>query len=348
MIHPALIQFRTLSFSVSTAETLGLEAAVLLNCLEQWSAAMPDSAGWWELDNQRLLNMLPFWKASDIRRIMLQLSDTGIVEMTGFIDLSSRQWRFRFAGQATPGPAAEIPKAKHSDTAKTSPLPGLQPIAEDWQPDPQLLVELEQHHGIPPEFARQQRDEFVRYWGERGEPAHSWSSRFRDRVLARWQRGRRGVDKSIGAHWQPAEHTITELADRIGVSPGFIDDSIGEFIAYWLENDPAAGNWNARFLRHVKKQWQLCNSRLSPAGEPTPLLRDWQPSEDVLDILSTGGIGTDFAHSKLPEFVLYWRDRGEARASWDSCFLNFVRRQADGRQEGFAHRHTDPAWRHGA
>lgn len=64
-----------------------------------------------------------------------------------------------------------------------------------------------------------------------------------------------------------------------------------------------------------------------PKGKPShPMTTDWQPSQTALDILSQQGINAEFAQSCLPEFQLYWIQRGDTRPGWDACFINSVRR----------------------
>lgn len=49
--------------------------------------------------------------------------------------------------------------------------------------------------------------------------------------------------------------------------------------------------------------------------------RDFQPSDEVLARLAQSSIDRDFALSLVPEFVIYWRERGERTHSWNSKFL---------------------------
>lgn len=53
----------------------------------------------------------------------------------------------------------------------------------------------------------------------------------------------------------------------------------------------------------------------------------WLPSKAAIDILKKQhGISSEFAEKCIPEFILYWKDRGESRPSWDSTFItNTVR-----------------------
>lgn len=75
------------------------------------------------------------------------------------------------------------------------------------------------------------------------------------------------------------------------------------------------------------------DARAAAAGD-TPLngkpkrhiSADWQPSQEGIQILRQQGITEDFARSCLPEFKLYWTERGDERHGWDACFINSVKR----------------------
>lgn len=64
---------------------------------------------------------------------------------------------------------------------------------------------------------------------------------------------------------------------------------------------------------------------------PAPISAHWQPSQAALDILRQQSIPEDFAHQCVPEFRLYWTERGEKRPGWDASFVNSVKRSWDKR-----------------
>lgn len=64
----------------------------------------------------------------------------------------------------------------------------------------------------------------------------------------------------------------------------------------------------------------------APPGGLRRMERGWRPGAEALDILVRDGVARDFADSMVEEFVLYWRERGEARPSWNSAFVRWVRR----------------------
>jgi hypothetical protein len=51
------------------------------------------------------------------------------------------------------------------------------------------------------------------------------------------------------------------------------------------------------------------------------------PSVDAMQILTRSGIAVDFIEDAIPEFVLYWRERGDALKTWNSKFIAHIRRQ---------------------
>ena len=52
------------------------------------------------------------------------------------------------------------------------------------------------------------------------------------------------------------------------------------------------------------------------------------PSNDALQILVRQGASTPtLSRMQMPEFILYWRDRGDVSSTWDSKFIQHVRRQ---------------------
>ena len=40
------------------------------------------------------------------------------------------------------------------------------------------------------------------------------------------------------------------------------------------------------------------------------------------------GIDNNFIEESLPEFKLYWKEDGRASVSWDSKFINFIKKRA--------------------
>ncbi|HOY21973.1 MAG TPA: DnaT-like ssDNA-binding domain-containing protein [Cellvibrio sp.] len=53
---------------------------------------------------------------------------------------------------------------------------------------------------------------------------------------------------------------------------------------------------------------------------------NWQPDREVIGQIRQHNIEESFIWQQLPDFILYWRERGEAHHSWGSKFLAHVKR----------------------
>ena len=53
---------------------------------------------------------------------------------------------------------------------------------------------------------------------------------------------------------------------------------------------------------------------------------NWQPNQEVYEVLSMGGISKEFSN-KLQEFKIYWGEKGLLKDNWNSIFVDFVRRE---------------------
>jgi hypothetical protein len=58
---------------------------------------------------------------------------------------------------------------------------------------------------------------------------------------------------------------------------------------------------------------------------PRPIAANWTPSADFYETLQLAEIDAEFANARVAEFVLYWRDSQQAKASWNTTFLQFVK-----------------------
>ena len=318
----SLIPEKPLLVSPSLAATLGLEEAVLLNVLGEvvtHAQRYQPSNQWHDISMQQLIELLPFWGAADLQRIATSLKDKGVLQINSAPITESRQLSFslEFVNRKTTQTTAPVPSSAQSK----------QLITSHWQPCEDTVRQLSQYN-IPLAFIEQQIPEFVTYWSERGEPQYSWGSKFIKRVLHAWRdkESAQASETFITHGWQPAPDTIDFLEQRSNIPRDFIQDCIPEFIIYWDNRKPLhANDWNSKFVEHTRRQWAKCTEELK--GNPMPRLMpgNWQPDSAAFDVLSMSNIERSFAHKLVPEFVLYWRDRGEARSSWNKTFIQHAK-----------------------
>jgi len=332
-MQSSLIPERPLIISPTLAATIGLEEAVLLHVLSELmahrSSQTRQGLKWTELDQQTLLDALPFWAWIDVKRVQKNLLDLGLIlvdAQTGRQD----SWLFainqRSAESAVPVPPPRPPAASNPQLARNNGRASY--ISDDWQPDGEWLAMCRQH-GVPDDFSLSLVPGFVMYWRDRAQSRFSWGNAFYKHVLREWRnqqtrRNSAALDSPMGADWQPSDEAVAILR-RTGVSQAFIDDAVPEFVLYWRERGAQEGAWNTRFVEHIRRQWARFQVLGTQDGLPRPIPENWQPDPGVFEILRLAEIDEGFARARVPEFVLYWRDLGQAHASWNTRFLQYVK-----------------------
>lgn len=327
----SLIPERQLLFSPVLAATIGLEEAILLQHLQQvfehHSPQLRNGLAWFSIDRAFLLRTLPFWTVEDLHRISRSLVDKGVLLIDTPPLLTAEQLVFAVnEPAATPGPATHTPPP----VVPTRRSAGLLPM--HWSPSEDLLQLMALNHNIPRQFALDQLEDFIFYWRERGETSHAWENKFRQHVIAIWRRHQQDQAEAfrvpetttLDNHWRPSADAM-EIMVRGDIARDFIEDSIPEFILYWRERGTKRKDLNSKFIQHIRIQWARYTSSLEHSTEPKRISEQWQPTEDVYDILRLSHIDTEFARSLLPEFIVYWRDSNQTNTSWNSKFLQHAK-----------------------
>lgn len=231
-----------------------------------------------------------------------------------------------------PHPGLAAGRATHAGDAAEVPRRSAAQLHASWGPSDDLLQLLGLNHNIPRQFALDQLEDFIFYWRERGEPSHAWENKFRQHVISCWRREQQQqaeafrVDQNLPLdnHWRPSRDAL-EIMLRSGIDREFIDEAVPEFILYWRERGEAPKELNSKFIQHIRIQWAKYTSSMRHSTEPQRINEDWQPDNDVFDILRLSHIDENFARELLPEFIVYWRDSNQAHTSWNSKFLQHVK-----------------------
>jgi len=328
----SLIPERQLLFSPLLAATIGLEEAILLQHLqplfEHHSPQIRNGHAWLSIERSFLLRTLPFWSAEDLHRISRSLADKGVLLLDSPpLHLAERLvFAMNEPASTTTTPATPIPPPM----VPTRRSAGLLPL--HWSPSEDLLQLMSMNHTIPRQFALDQLEDFIFYWRERGETSHAWENKFRQHVIAIWRRHQQHQAEAfrvpqpttLDNNWRPSADAM-EIMERGEIERDFIEEAIPEFILYWRERGTNPKELNSKFIQHIRIQWAKYNSSLEHSTEPKRITEQWQPSEDVFDILRLSHIDTEFARSLLPEFIVYWKDSNQAHTSWNSKFIQHVK-----------------------
>jgi hypothetical protein len=151
----------------------------------------------------------------------------------------------------------------------------------------------------------------------------------------------------IAEVWTPSEDMLQLMALNHNIPRQFALDQLEDFVFYWRERGEISHAWENKFRQHVLSRWrhkqqeQAQAPAFAPPPPETPVSNSWRPSEDAMDIMLRSGVSLEFIEDAVPEFVLYWRERGETIKTLNSKFINHIRRQWARFESSLAH-DTEP------
>ncbi|MCB1842339.1 MAG: hypothetical protein KDI09_05195 [Halioglobus sp.] len=134
----------------------------------------------------------------------------------------------------------------------------------------------------------------------------------------------------LPVHWTPSEDLLQLLALNHNIPRQFALDLLEDFIFYWRERGETSHAWENKFRQHVTAHWRRRQQHDAQGFQPpqaAKLDNDWLPSPDAMEIMARAGIDQDFIEQAIPEFILYWRERGAAPKELNSKFIQHIRIQ---------------------
>jgi len=130
--------------------------------------------------------------------------------------------------------------------------------------------------------------------------------------------------RKLSLTWTPSIQAF-EVLGMGGINKEFIESKVNEFKLYWLEKNQMRDNWNVLFVEFIRREWVKENNENK--GLPICIDDNWSPSSDALDVLELANVSKNDALKHLKEFILYWKENGTALKSWNSKFVDFVKRK---------------------
>ncbi len=137
-----------------------------------------------------------------------------------------------------------------------------------------------------------------------------------------------GTATFIPPNWQP-DATLYEQCQQRNIPRQFIEQEVRTFVMYWRERQKTQYSWSQTFLKYIVTQWEKQRSFQGAKELETEMSANWLPSEEAVCILEYAGVNRGFIEDAIPEFVLYWRERGIVTSTWSTKFIAHVRRQWD-------------------
>lgn len=310
--------------------------AELIHGKETSQRASNSNLEWAMLSDADFQAAFPFWATVDIRRVQNSLQNLGLIVIEPIEDSRSNYYAIDDpSSEAASGSVSNIPSAAAPlPEAPPIPVPSIPSsgsatlIEPNWKPSQDWIKKCQQHN-VPEQFIHALVPEFVSYWRDRGQARFSWGNAFYKHVLKEWrnEQTRQGAFElatEMSASWRPSEDAIGIL-EISGINASFIEDAIPEFVLYWRERGMVNGAWNTKFIEHIRRQWAKFSASFGYDDTPKAIPANWQPSHDCFDILQLAEIDEEYARSKIPEFVMYWKDSQQVKASWNTVFLQFIK-----------------------
>tara|TARA_R110001592_G_scaffold112297_4_gene310389 strand:+ start:25888 stop:27066 length:1179 start_codon:yes stop_codon:yes gene_type:complete len=131
----------------------------------------------------------------------------------------------------------------------------------------------------------------------------------------------------IPAEWLPDRAGLDYLTRFNQVDPAFITAVLPEFIAHYRETGETRSSWNSAFSQYVSRRWKKRQYAKIEESRTQPIDGSWKPSPDALEILERDHVSRHFIEDAIPEFILYWRERGTPDSNWNSRFIQHIRLQ---------------------
>ncbi len=305
----SLIPERMLVVSPSLATTLGLEEAIVRQALNDGARSVQaqQAGDWLAMDKATLRKWLPFWSDLDIKRILKSLSDKGAVQFAHTASHSEREQLY-FSFNATA--AAQSPTQQ---AYKAAQLQHKAPIATNWRPDQDTIRYIHETLGIAKQFAQNQIQEFVLYHQSQGTLAASWATMFirfvkkRHEYLLSQQRAQSQSHNGNNTTTAPTNTNVNTPAKPASPATTAVVPMRS------ASERPNPVSTDAIFNQDKQRR--------------TAMTREWQPDDDTLEILTRAGVDPRFIQDCISEFILYWREKGDAHDTWNTKFVSWVRRQ---------------------
>lgn len=150
----------------------------------------------------------------------------------------------------------------------------------------------------------------------------------------------------ISPNWQPDQELLRQIA-QYNIPLDFVRLQVPEFVTYWRERGETNHSWGAKFLKDLLHKWRSHETQIARQKRESSerqvrdrdtefLNRDleiamhsqWRPSHDALEVLvKHANINRAFVEDSIPEFVVYWQERGDVGRTWNSKFIQHVKRQ---------------------
>ena len=217
-----------LSFSKDVADTIGVEAAIILKFVEDneiTSNSIEDIA---EIISEKF----SFMEEQKIVSSLEKIAGLGLIKIK-----SDKYHKVKL-------------KLPHRSGSNESNI-----MNSDWEPSSEAIEVLELG-GIDIDFASLKLKEFRVYWKEKKAQKDNWNSVFINYVRKEWVQfnsKNKGMPHTMADDWMPSSSAL-DILELSEIKRETALSYLGEFILFWKDNGAALKTWNVKFVDFVKRK----------------------------------------------------------------------------------------------
>lgn len=284
-----LVGEKSIVFSPTLAETLGLESTILMSVLVDFArfADFERASGkdWLIIPKERLNSWVSFWTGADTERHLNQLAEQGVIELATDCPDTDNVFKVFFVPSGQSSRSSE-PVVVQREFTPSSPKHAV-PMHSSWRPSPDA-IEVLCRAGIDRSFVTNAVFEFIVYWKDEGSAHKTWNSKFLQHVRYTWSKYQQ-VENSPDPHiiptdWRPSQDVL-DILSMSRIDLGFALSEVESFILYWRDKAVADVSWNSRFLKRIQFLWAQRHQLVAECRSDQPRsTRDRTLTEDLTDV----------------------------------------------------------------
>ena len=217
-----------LSFSKDVADTIGIEAAIILKFIEDNKITSNSLEDISEIISERF----SFMEEKKIISSIEKIAGLGLIKI-----------KFDKYNKVK----LKLPHRSASNKSNT--------MNSDWEPSREAIEVLELG-GINIDFASLKLKEFRIYWKEKKVRKDNWNSVFINYIRKEWVQfnsKNKGMPFTMADDWMPSSSAL-DILELSEIKKDTALNYLSEFILFWKDNGAALKTWNVKFVDFVKRK----------------------------------------------------------------------------------------------
>lgn len=115
-------------------------------------------------------------------------------------------------------------------------------------------------------------------------------------------------------------------AKQLGVKKKTIQSNL-EHLKKRLSSNRQKNIIRDEILKYLVTEQKKSNKQNYLPNKKRSIEKTWLPNMDAVSILKSAEVSEEFISNSIPEFILFWREKGFKSDSWNTLFINHVRKE---------------------